>query len=235
MRSYSLVILLFLTGALYSAPPALTLPESVKGDVAAFVQVPAKTDGKVVKWIVLDKGLNLFPVDKLKDTKTAIVTAAKAGKYRIMAITCLGDELSEPVITVVVIGNGNGNGPPPPPDPVVSELTKVLRTAYAKDTEATRANTLATLKVLYDSWAITLQDDEKTKNIKTWGDLLAKLKESSALAGIKATDLLSTRTAIGSHLKSKFPTDGSKVLDSDGKKLASAVFKDVGKSLGEVK
>lgn len=104
-----------------AAPPTLELPAEVKGDPGAFVQVPAKTTGKTVQWKSIDPGLNLFPVELLKDTKTAVVTAAKPGRYRIIAVTAAGDELSPFAETVVVVGEAPptppGPNPPTPPDP----------------------------------------------------------------------------------------------------------------------
>ena len=62
----------------------LKLPAEVKGAPAEFLRVPADTDGKVVRWIVLDKGLSLFPTDLLKDTRTAVVVAREPGRYRLL-------------------------------------------------------------------------------------------------------------------------------------------------------
>ncbi len=111
-----------LAAAVLAAPPTLTLPAEVKGDVTAFIKIPAVTTGKNVQWVSLDQGLNVFPIDQLKDTKTAIVTSARAGRYRMLAYTALADELSEPAICVVVVGQpgpepGPGPTPPTPPTP----------------------------------------------------------------------------------------------------------------------
>ena len=138
---------------LAAAPPTLELPAEVKGEPGAFVQVPAKTDGKVVQWKAIDAGLNLFPVDLLRDTKTAVVTAAKAGRYRLIAVTAKGDELSPFAETLIVIGDAPqpppvppGPNPPEPPTPApqgfrvifVWETSKAitqgeLNAAYAED------------------------------------------------------------------------------------------------------
>ena len=99
--------------ALLAAPPALTLPAEVKGDVGAYVTVPATTTGKTAQWLVLDPGLNLFPIDLLKDSKTAVVSSSRAGRYRLLAYTAAADEASAPAVTTVTIGNA----PPPGPGP----------------------------------------------------------------------------------------------------------------------
>lgn len=99
----------------------IELPAEVKGEPGQFVRVPAKTDGSIVQWFALDKGLNVFPVDLLRDSKTAIVTASTPGRYRIMAYTALKDTPSLPAVCVIVVGDapdpGPGPGPGPKPDP----------------------------------------------------------------------------------------------------------------------
>jgi len=97
---------------LAAAPPDLTLPREVSAEPGSFVVVPATTSGKTVSWKSIDPGLNLFPSALLKDTKTAVVIASKPGRYRLLAVTAAGDEVSEIAETVVVVGN-----PPPVPDP----------------------------------------------------------------------------------------------------------------------
>ena len=63
----------------------VTIPSEVHGMPGAFVSVPAVTDAKSVQWVLLDQGLNLFPVELLKDTTTAVVTSTIPGKYRLLA------------------------------------------------------------------------------------------------------------------------------------------------------
>lgn len=100
----------------FAVPPSLKVPVEVRGEPGEFLRVPADTTGKVVRWIGLDKGLSVFPTDLLKDSKTGVVIATRPGRYRLMAITCLADELSDPVICTVVVGDVPPG--PVPPDPV---------------------------------------------------------------------------------------------------------------------
>lgn len=101
---------------LSATPPPLSLPAKVKGQPGAFVTIAATTTGKSVKWLVLDPGLQLFPVDLLKSTTTAIVVGSTPGSYRLLAVTALGDEVSEPAICEVLI-EGATPTPTPAPDP----------------------------------------------------------------------------------------------------------------------
>lgn len=105
---------LVLVGGLTAAPPTLTLPDKVTGAPGAFVTVSAMTTGKSVSWLVLDQGLNLFPVNLLKDSHTAVVTSGTPGIYRLLAVTALGDEISVPAICAVTI---LASTPPPAPTP----------------------------------------------------------------------------------------------------------------------
>lgn len=109
--AWSIVVTLLMIAQ--AAGQTLTLPDKIAGQPWDFVPVPAKTEGKVVKWVSLDGGLKLFPVDLLKDTKTAIVSA-DVGTYRLLAYTAINSVPSDPAICTIVIGTP---GPPVPPTP----------------------------------------------------------------------------------------------------------------------
>lgn len=94
--------------------PSLSLPESVAGDVGAFISVKATTNGSDVRWVALDKGLNVFPAEQLRDSRGTVVTSSAAGNYRLLAYTALGGVPSDPRICMVVV-----NGAQPPPEPPV--------------------------------------------------------------------------------------------------------------------
>jgi hypothetical protein len=98
-----------------AAPPVVTLPSEVPGEVAAFVVVQAKVDGaKAVKFLPLDAGLSVFPSGLLSDQTVTVVVAQRPGRYRVLAYAGNADGASEPVTTTVVIG---GAVQPPPIDP----------------------------------------------------------------------------------------------------------------------
>ncbi len=118
--------------SLPGAAPELKLPAEVKAEPAEFARVPAETTGKQVKWISLDRGLALFPVDLLKDSRTAVVTARNPGRYRLLAVTAAGDEISDPAICTVVVGEppapepGPAPGPTPQPSPLARAWVVVI-------------------------------------------------------------------------------------------------------------
>lgn len=101
------------------AAPALTLPAEVKGEPGEFVALEAATDGKVVRFVALDPGLNRFPPALLVSCKAAVFTARLPGRYRVLAYTAVADEPSEEVICTLVIGDPKPVPPgPTPPGPV---------------------------------------------------------------------------------------------------------------------
>jgi hypothetical protein len=94
--------------------PRLSLPEVITGKAGAFIKVSATTNGREVRWQALDDGLNVFPGEMLKDSKSTVVTG-EAGEHRLMAYTALADVPSDPEVCIVRI-----TGPPKPepkPDP----------------------------------------------------------------------------------------------------------------------
>lgn len=98
----------------------LRVPAEVKGDPGAFIVVRAETEGGAVRWVALDKGLNVFPAELLSDRKATVVTGQR-GSYRLLAYTATLDKdgkplPSDPAICTVVIGDAKPIDPPPPPD-----------------------------------------------------------------------------------------------------------------------
>lgn len=189
----------------------VTLPKEVVGGVSAFIPVSAETDGEIVKWKALDAGLNVFPADLLRSTKTTIVISPKAGRYRLLAYTAKDNIPSDPAETVVIVGDDPGPTPPVPPVPPTPPdpppvppadflaLTKAVA-ALAKDKpqdqkalvkkvyETTGAESHATIKGRVDVTAKALEEGLGFNAYDDWYDFrlglakeLSKLKASGAL------------------------------------------------------
>jgi hypothetical protein len=90
----------------------VTLPAEVKGEPGTFVTVKAETDCAELKWLSPD-GLALIPPELLKDSRVAVVSTQKAGRYRLYAYGAKGDKASDPAFCTVVVGDA----PPVPPGP----------------------------------------------------------------------------------------------------------------------
>lgn len=171
MIKYSLICLILLAAS--ALGQSVKLPAEVKGDPVDFVLVKADTDCTSLRWVVIDAGLKLFPPDQLKDTRTAVVVATRAGRYRILAYGAKGDQASEPAVTTVVIGDvPPGPDPPkPPPDPPTppsDPFAKALREAFAKDATPDKGALVAKLTAFYAAEAKDGAVAAKAVYVKQW-------------------------------------------------------------------
>jgi hypothetical protein len=130
----ALVLLALATPAAWADPPKVTVPAEVAGDVGAFLLLKAETDGKAVRFYPVDPGLNQFPAGLLTDPKAAVFTAARPGRYRVLAYSGNADGPSDPATSVLVVG-GAAPGPvdpgkpadPKPPVPPAGLFFAVVR------------------------------------------------------------------------------------------------------------
>ncbi len=114
-----------------AAPPDIKGPEKVTGVVGAFIPLRTETTGKFTRFRVLDKGLNVFPADLLTDKKATVVSAAKPGVYRVVAVSGNADGPSDFIDIEVTVTGEDGKvvvtppepaPPPPTPQPVAKEF-----------------------------------------------------------------------------------------------------------------
>ena len=199
----------------------VTLPQEIYGQPGQFISIPSVTDCKSVQWVVLDAGLNLFPVELLRDTTTAVVSANNSGKFRVLAYAAKGDVASKPVITTVIIGDP----PEPAPDETTSKLTRELKSLYVSLSEDDKAGKVTKLSGLYASFASTVKGEE----VQTAGELLGLCKEATARM-LSPSDLREIRVRLQSEM-SGFPTDADAKLDDKIKKVISGKFMEISKAL----
>jgi hypothetical protein len=174
--------------------------------------------------VVLDAGLNLFPVELLRDTTTAVVSANNSGKFRVLAYAAKGDVASKPVITTVIIGDP----PEPAPDETTSKLIRELKSLYVSLSEDDKAGKVTKLSGLYSSFATTVKGEEVT----TAGELLAICKEATSRV-LSPSDLREIRVRLQSEM-SGFPTDPDAKLDDKIKKMISGKFMEISKALERI-
>ncbi len=198
-----------------ASAPDLKVPARASGAPADFVQVAAETTGKVVKWVALDPGLSVFPAALLKDSRTAVVSARAPGTYRLMAVTCAADEMSEPAVCLVVISDGDA-------------LARSVQRAYEDDDDPDKAKAAQSLATLYRQAAA----DPFLKSCKTWGSLQGAMADAAAILGC-AGKARKVQAAVGEELRSRLPAkDASeREIDDAGRKLAAEVFLRVSKAL----
>ena len=202
----------------------VTLPQEIYGQPGAFISIPSVTDCKSVQWVVLDAGLNLFPVELLRDTTTAVVSANNSGKYRVLAYAAKGDAASKPVITTVIIGDP----PEPMPDETTSKLIRELKSLYVSLSEDDKQGKVTKLSGLYASFASTVKGEE----VQTAGELLGLCKEATARV-LSPSDLREIRVRLQSEM-SGFPTDADTKLDDKIKKMISGKFMEISKALERI-
>lgn len=171
--------------------PSIELPAKVQGDVGAFIKVAAKTNGREVRWFAATAGLNVFPGELLRDSRSTVVTATAAGEYRLIAYTALADVPSDPVATIIVVGTppnpppgpgpGPGPNPPAPTDPlakqmvawlapVKAQLNKQILADLAKNYESIAAEAVAVQGTLTKSGFVAAT---QTQNVRVLGPELA--------------------------------------------------------------
>lgn len=195
--------------------PTIDLPLKVSGQIGAFVTIPAKTEAKSVKWVSIDKGLNIFPVDLLKDSKTLIVTAQSEGSYRVFAYA--GNEFgaSEPAFTTVFIGE---NSEPIPVNPTDSDITKA---AAKEDKEKVKW-----LSSFYTQLSIDIQKPE----YENLGSVFRTAKKTID-DKLQPDELVFLRSVIGKRLNEKLPKDAELKLTQDVKDLLTTTFSQIAKEL----
>lgn len=129
MRSVlSLFMMFLLVPVTWSAPPTITAPSEVTGDVSAFVTIRAVATGsKWIRYQPIDGGLSVFPSDLLSDKTVTVVVAAKEGRYHVLAYTGNEDGGADVIVTVIIgkstkLPTKPPTNPPvtdPPPQPVI--------------------------------------------------------------------------------------------------------------------
>lgn len=126
-------------------PPDFDLPDEIKGEVGAFIPIRPKTKGKYIVYYPLDAGLQVFPSEMLANKTQTVVSSARAGRYRLLAYTAVGNIPSLPVVATIVVGiaptpppSPNPNPPPAPvPDIESDPLWPSVRAAYLVDAPST--------------------------------------------------------------------------------------------------
>lgn len=173
------------------------LPAEIRGEVGSFIAVRPKTDGKLVRYYSLDSGLNSFPTELLSDATATVVTAPRAGRYRLLAYTALGDRPSDPVIVTIVVG---GAAPPTPPVPTPGEYERSLLDIYGALQDADRDATRIALAKVYRACVTECMGSHATA-----GDLYqALVKIASA---VPASKLSTLRDRVGSEVAKIAPND----------------------------
>ena len=202
---------------------SIILPENITGRPGSFIQVEAKTDCKVVEWVLLDSGLELFPVNLLANTKTAVVTSTTPGVYRLLAYGATGDIPSKPAIVTITIGT-----PPEPADK--SEIYKRIETLFKADTDAEKLSQAKAYAGVFRALAQAAADEK----VKTAGELF-KIGSLAATNVLTEKQITAIRDEIGGYLNSKLNTETAHLLTAEDRKKCASEFLTIAKILEALK
>ena len=201
--------------------PVIELPKEISGQPNAFISIPAKTNGNTVKWLTPDKGLNIFPVELLKDTKTLVVTGPE-GRFRVYAYTSDETGPSDAAMCTIAIGSSPAPDPANPVDPANPDKTSdIAEAAKKEDKEAVKW-----LVQFYEE----LAKESQKEDYKTVGDVFRAAK-TAINKQFQPDELSNLRSVIGKRLNSKLPQDADKILDKPTRDLMSQVFMQVAKEM----
>lgn len=230
---------LLLVAAMFAGDVPLKLPEEVKSK-PGLVFIKAETAGVNVRWVLLDAGPSFIPAELLKDPRTAVVLCLEPGRYRLLAYTGKGDEVSEPAIaTIVIEGKGptppgpTPPGPTPPPNPVPPDpLTAKFQAAFSADASATKAAALSSLVGLYQAMAEHTRED---RTMTTLGDVLGDLQRTAKKQSLPADVLVELRKQIAAEVAATIGTNPALALDAALRTRAVDAFTRIAEALGRVK
>lgn len=197
--------------------PIIELPAKVSGQPGAFISVPAKTDAKIVKWVSIDKGLNIFPVDLLKDSKTLVVTSQAQGVYRLLAYSGNESGPSDPAFTSVVIGDED----PINPNPVEPSSSDIKNAASKEDKDQVK-------------WLCMFYEELAKECKKNDYEIISDIFKTAKVAINKQfpnNELSNLRDVIGKRLNERLPKDGSLKLDQKLRDLLEKEFNLIAKEL----
>jgi hypothetical protein len=189
-------------------PPALKVAD-VKAAVGDWILLRAETDGKVVRWKAIDRGLRIAPPElALRDPRTTLATAGKPGKYRVVCVTAKGDVPSE-IIEFVVTVEADGPDPPMPPEPA-DQLSKSLREAFNADPgeAAEKREHVIALAGFYAAMAKHVATDQ----VSTVGDLLSDYR-AAIPALLPEAALPAVRQACGKEVATLAGEDPDRKID----------------------
>jgi hypothetical protein len=214
-------------------PPPLKVAD-VRAIVGDWIVLRAETEGRVIRWKSLDRGLRIAPAElALRDPKATLATASRPGKYRVICVTAKGDVPSEIVEFLVTV---EPDGPEPPPDPKPPEpsdpLTRKLREAFQADPgdPAAKREYLAVLAGFYSAMAKHVSADQ----VATVGDLLSDYRNAIP-AVLPESAIPAVRKVCGEETATIAGDDPERKIDAGLKSKLVDLFTRLASALDAVK
>lgn len=202
----------------------VSLPEKVEVNPGRLASIIIRWDGDDLRWICspeIDVFREYDPDPKVVRLR---MIGYEEGSFKLVAITCKENKLSEFASCVIIVGKpgpGPGPNPPPPPPPSPDDpLLKTLQKAFGEDIGgADKATWKTALRGVYKSAA-----DLDLSKIKTAGELYTVLRNSSRSVVPDDNALFNLRTAISEILKEQLPSVPSAELTQEHRQKAKVIF-----------
>jgi hypothetical protein len=210
------------------SPPPLKVTD-VHAVVGDWIVLRAETEGRVVRWKSIDRGLRLAPPElALRDPKTTLATATRPGKYRVICVTARGDVPSEIIEFLVTVDADTPDPPPEPDDP----LFRKLREALQADTgdPAKKSEYVAALSGFYSAMAKHVSTDQ----VATVGDLLSDYRNAIP-AVLPEAAIPSVRKLCGEEVAAIVGDDPERKIDPSLKSKLVDLFIRLASALDTIK
>lgn len=210
---------IFLATAIASADGITIEPEAPKLDRGGVVLLTATTTGKSVVWVPMDAGLNVVKLPGAGDGKTLLLNApasARAGAYRFLALTAVGEKPVYAELTVTVTTPEPLPIPPtppvppvPPPPPVVDDLAKRLKAAYDSEPNVAKRGQLVNLVAIYTAMGDHAEKDSAITSSRKLLEVLSSVKSGMLIDGVlmDLRRILSTETSAAIGAPNDLPLD----------------------------
>lgn len=213
-------------------PPPLKVND-VRAVVGDWIILRAETDGRIVRWKSLDRGLRIAPPEfALRDPKATLATAARPGKYRVICVTAKGDIPSEIVEFVVTVEPDGPDPPEPKPPEPTDPLTRKLREAFQTDPgePAKKREHAAILAGFYSAMAKHVS----TNQVANVGDLLSDYRNAIPVV-LPEGVIPAVRKVCGEEVAALAGDDPERKIDSTLKSKLVDLFTRLASALDAIK
>jgi hypothetical protein len=176
----------------------LKLPEKIEVQPGVMTRVVSETKGTSVKFVSLDKELQIADSTWLSDPKSTILVATKVGKYKLLAYTAFESKPSNPVFMEINVGE-NVTG---------DKLFEILEPIFGADLSKTKSADLQKLITTFN-----IIQNTNFNAVKTLGEAFNSVELIFRQANISHESLRPLRDAIGDYLLAQMGNDSNAVFD----------------------
>jgi hypothetical protein len=199
---------MLLMGQDLSLKPQYNIP------VGQFLVITPDTKGSDVKYVPLTDGLQFLDSSLLKDKKTLVLSASKAGSYKLLAYTAIDNKPSDPVFTTIKVGDN------PKPN---NELEQIINAVYGADNDSNKSKSK---DKLLQGFRLVLTDID---NLNKVGDLNQSIRDKVSSKLVQG-ECQSLRDVLRDELSNKFGINPEVILDKvEAKKVIGSIVDILGR------